>query len=118
MNLLVDECVHQGITRRLRSMGHEVKDINEAMLKGTKDAEVLELAKKEGRILITVNGKDFRNLSYETSTGVIWLKINPPSPDSVMPQLEKLFKKLPNQEQYHGKLCEVKASEMILHERL
>lgn len=64
MRLLLDEHVSaRKIGRRLRDDGHDVRAItDEPDLNGLDDPDVLELASRDGRILITFNDRDFAPL--------------------------------------------------------
>jgi predicted nuclease of predicted toxin-antitoxin system len=66
MRLLLDED-SQGrrLARLLREAGHDVLTVGEARLDAHTDAEVLAGAKREDRVLLTRNVKDFRAL-HET----------------------------------------------------
>lgn len=53
MRFLVDECVPTYITALLRDRGHDVLDQRDAGLRGIDDRIVLDMAAREGRIIIT-----------------------------------------------------------------
>lgn len=66
MKLLLDEMLSPAIAQRLRDRGHDVQAIkghppHEAM----SDPEVLELARAQGRAVVTNNLVDFRPLHHE-----------------------------------------------------
>lgn len=77
MNLLADENVHGDIVTALRSDGHDVAWVVESGLVGSEDTVLLELARHEGRIIITAD-KDFGELiEFDTKTppvGIILLR--------------------------------------------
>lgn len=66
MRLLLDEMLSPAIARELRKRGHDVEAItgnpaHEAM----SDAEVMDLARRQGRAIVTNNLVDFRPLHHE-----------------------------------------------------
>ena len=64
--LLLDEMLSGAIARQLRERGHEVQSIVEsAGQAGCSDAEVLELATREERIVVTLNVADFLSLDRD-----------------------------------------------------
>ena len=62
MKLLADEGVDAAIVARLRADGHDVKYVAE-LSPGITDDAVLELAKADGRVLLTAD-KDFGELVF------------------------------------------------------
>lgn len=69
--ILADEDVDKPIIMKLRASGIDIKAVTEVM-KGASDDEVLELARKEGRILVTFD-KDFIKNDIKDNPGVIWI---------------------------------------------
>ncbi len=67
MRLLLDAHVSgRRIARALREQGHEVRSADEERaLDGWEDDRLLELAAREGRIMVTFNVKDFARLVSE-----------------------------------------------------
>jgi hypothetical protein len=58
--LLLDEMLSPRIAEQLVAVGYDVLAISAVPeLRGTPDADVLDLAAKQGRVLITANIKDF-----------------------------------------------------------
>jgi predicted nuclease of predicted toxin-antitoxin system len=53
LRFLLDECVPTYITALLRDRGHDVLDLRDAGLRGADDRTLLEIAAREGRIIIT-----------------------------------------------------------------
>lgn len=53
MRFLLDECVPTYITALLRDRGHDVFDPRDAGLRGADDRTLLDIAAREGRIIIT-----------------------------------------------------------------
>lgn len=63
LRLLVDEDTQsRRLVALLRQAGHDVLTANEAGLRGNADATVLEHARSEGRLVLTRNVGDFREL--------------------------------------------------------
>jgi predicted nuclease of predicted toxin-antitoxin system len=53
LRFLLDECVPTYITALLRDQGYDVLDLRDAGLRGVDDRTLLEIAAREGRIIIT-----------------------------------------------------------------
>ncbi len=63
MRLLLDEDSQSRlVVRLLREAGHDVLTVSEAALEGREDADVFACARREGRVLLTRNGRDFQML--------------------------------------------------------
>lgn len=77
MKLLADENVHGDIVTALRSDGHDVRWVVEGGWAGSEDLVLLELARREGRLILTAD-KDFGELvEFDPNTppvGVILLR--------------------------------------------
>jgi hypothetical protein len=70
--LLLDELMYIRQSYPRLNQNFDVKHIREDLhLGGSKDKSVYELASKLGRIIITANGRHFRNLVQAGSPGVI-----------------------------------------------
>ena len=77
---LADENIPPPVVSFLRSKGFDVKEVRQSITTGASDASVMELARQEGRILLTFD-KHFSNiLLYPLNThhGVIRIRIHPP----------------------------------------
>jgi len=75
MRFLADESCDHAVVRALRSKGFNVVAVSE-VIPGAEDQQVIELARKEGRILLTED-KDFGRLAFlssASSVGVILLR--------------------------------------------
>lgn len=75
---LADECVTVSLVRELRGAGHDVLYIAE-FAASLSDVEVVALAFREGRLLLTAD-KDFGELVFrrgQTVPGLILLRIDP-----------------------------------------
>jgi predicted nuclease of predicted toxin-antitoxin system len=59
---LADECVDASLVARLRAAGHDVVYVAE-IAPATSDAEVVGLAQRDGRLLLTED-KDFGDLVF------------------------------------------------------
>ncbi|MDH4099045.1 MAG: DUF5615 family PIN-like protein [Nitrospirota bacterium] len=83
MKFLADEGVDRQVVERLRHSGHNVWYVAE-MSPGISDDVVLDLANKEGALLLTAD-KDFGELVHlqrRISSGVLLLRLGGISPDS------------------------------------
>ncbi len=66
MRLLLDEMLSPAIARELRSRGHDVEAIQEhPEWRSHDDRQVVDLARRERRALVTDNLVDLRPLHYE-----------------------------------------------------
>ena len=66
MKLLLDEMYSPVLARELRARGHDVEAVLERSLdRGTTDQDLLELARREGRVLVSENIRDFRRIGGE-----------------------------------------------------
>lgn len=69
MRLLLDEMLSPTIARELRARGHDVQAIQEhPEWQAFDDRQVLELARRERRAIVTDNLSDMRPLHYEAIT--------------------------------------------------
>lgn len=94
INFLTDENVATSVALVLRRHGFDVKDIKEEGLQGTSDKEVLQLARREHRVVIT-HDKDFGGVLFHRATqheGVILLRFKCQRPDYVIKVLLRLLK--------------------------
>ena len=77
MRFLLDQSALRRLAAFLRSQGHDVTVIAQDYPHGLPDAEVLAIARREGRILIT-NDRDFGDLIFNQGyrhAGVIYLRL-------------------------------------------
>jgi hypothetical protein len=66
VKLLLDEMLSPAIARELRSRGHDVESIGGRVeWQGLSDPDVLEVARRERRAIVTNNLRDFRPLHHE-----------------------------------------------------
>ncbi len=88
MRFIVDENVAISVVNALRNAGHDVKDVKEEKLYGISDKELLVLATKEKRIIIT-HDKDFLNM--ESGVGIILLRLKNQNPRNVIDLIIKVL---------------------------
>ena len=55
MKLLIDECISARVVPLLAGAGHDVVHVDDRGLAGRVDHEVLELARSEGRVLVSAD---------------------------------------------------------------
>jgi predicted nuclease of predicted toxin-antitoxin system len=95
MRLLANENIPVESIRRLREEGHDVLSAAETLL-GSRDEEVLSLAAREARILLTFD-RDYGELIYRRGMAaplaVVYLRFvpsRPSEPAEVVMELEKV----------------------------
>ena len=79
MRWLVDECVDAALVARLRETGHDAVYMSDVAPRTT-DAEVMDLADRENRLLLTED-KDFGDLVFRQAKsvpGIVLLRIEAP----------------------------------------
>lgn len=92
MKFLVDECAGQSVTQWLRKNGYDALSISEEMA-GATDDQVLEMAFKTDRILIT-NDKDFGEMIFRHNKphrGIVLLRLEDERPANKIAYLESLL---------------------------
>lgn len=93
---LTDENISPKTLFFLRSQGLDIKDIKEKGLSGIKDNEVLNLAKKEDRIIITCD-LDFANIlrfPLETHSGILVIRAFPSTVENINSILKTFLKEV------------------------
>ncbi len=93
IQFLADENIALSVVKDLRKAGFNIKDIKEEKLQGSCDEEILELANREHRILLT-HDKDFASIILThkiLSYGVILIRMKNQSPISVATSLLKIL---------------------------
>ena len=86
MKFLTDENVDIRVVNGLLNAGYDIFDIKKEGLQGSKDTDLLDLAHKQKRIIITYD-KDFENYFYLKNVktyGIILLKFKNKSPDNIL----------------------------------
>lgn len=94
MKFLVDESVEDGVVKYLRNAQHNTVSVSE-LSPGLRDVEVLSLAWREKRILIT-NDKDFGELIVrfgQPHAGVILFRLFQENAASKIASLRKILEK-------------------------
>ena len=74
--LLADENLHSDVVAELRSRGFDVLSVYEEGLRGATDAELLQLAFRENRVVVT-HDSDFGTLAIlagEPVVGILYLR--------------------------------------------
>lgn len=102
LKFLADENLRKEVVGFLVQQGHDVK----RPLSGTSDAKVADMARKKKIILIT-HDLDFSNiLSFPPAlySGIIVIRIIPPSVNLVTNALNNLLKELKKEKDFSGKL--------------
>lgn len=98
LRILADENVAQRVVTVLRKERFDVLSIFEEKLSGASDEEVLKLAKKGKRIILT-HDKDFGNLIHQPGLihgGVILLRLRNQSSQNVVFHLIPFLKEIKN----------------------
>ena len=95
MRFLVDENIFPKITSYLRSLGHDIKSLQEEGIFRIPDDKIIRMAKDEDRTIITFD-KHFGNvMKYPPSNaaGIIHIRIHPPLLPDIISAMDNLFKK-------------------------
>ena len=97
LRFLVDESSGKKLHEYLLRDNHDSKYVGD-LIPSASDEDVLKIAKKENRILIT-NDKDFGELIfrlYRNSSGVIFLRLRNDSPENRQRYVSAVIKNLSN----------------------
>ena len=108
MRFVADENIPNSLIKAIRRKGYSVKDLKEDNLAGIDDFELISLAKKEKRIIITFD-KDFTDLTrfpINEHQGVVVLRYKNKHADNVVPQFCYLLDS-PIKKKFENSLCEV-----------
>lgn len=76
LRLLADEDVDEALVEALRLAGMDVITVNEVGYRGRDDEDIYRFAYKEGRVLLTFNGRDYLDhtrFPFHSCAGVLWL---------------------------------------------
>lgn len=95
--LLADENVAQSVVRTLRRAGFDVLDMKQTGPTGLSDREVLALAIRQRRVVVT-HDKDFADPSLyvgKRHPGVVLLRFPRPRPEIVSERLLRALESLP-----------------------
>ena len=106
MKFIADENLGVKVPKYLKSLGFDIIWIQK-ISPGKPDAQILEIANKENRILITLD-KDFGELVFKeklATAGVIFLRLKD---ESVENKKKILIKLLNSKKDFYGKFTVVK----------
>jgi len=92
MKFLLDQDVYASTARFLKGLGHDVVRAAEIGLAQARDEELLEVARQQGRILVT-RDRDFGNLVFARAlgAGVIYLRMLPSTQEAVHRELIRVL---------------------------
>lgn len=92
--ILTDENISSTMVKALRSAGCNVKDIKEEGLQGISDDQVVTMAQREKRVILT-HDKDFSNVLHgrPVAAPVILLRFSNQSPGYVKERFLPLYEK-------------------------
>ncbi len=95
IKFLADENISRSLTGFLRKEGYDIKDIKEERLYGISDEEVIRLASKEGRIILT-HDKEFGGvlnnpLSFDK---VVIIRYSSQDPNNIVKRFKSDFRKI------------------------
>jgi len=96
MKFLLDENVGSEVETFLMKSGHDIKRV----ASGSENGEVMRVASVEKRVLITHDIHFSNILMYPPNrhSGIIRIRIHPPSPDRVVSALRRLLNKVAPEE--------------------
>jgi len=88
---LLDENVSNNLKKLLISKGYDTITVQELNKRGAKNSELVELARKKNRILITYD-KDLIEFKLKSENYLILIDIHPLIDENVLPNFEKFLK--------------------------
>lgn len=93
--ILADENIPKSIATWLQSIGYDTVRTSEVGLKGAADSRILEYAKAEDRIILTLD-LDFASPYYRMGGlfSVIIIRLHPATPDRIKNLLERFLAKI------------------------
>ncbi|MBI3293055.1 MAG: DUF5615 family PIN-like protein [Elusimicrobia bacterium] len=94
MQFLVDENVAHSTVQFLRLLGHDVLDVKEEHWFGLPDDKLVRIARREQRIILTLD-KDFGNILVfppKQAVGVLLIDLRNPHPTAVNSLLKSFLK--------------------------
>jgi len=93
MKFFLDQDVFAVTARFLIGLGHDVITASEANCSRSSDADLLRMAREQGRILIT-RDRDYGSLVFVhgSGSGVIYLRILPSTLNSVHQEIEAVLR--------------------------
>ena len=90
VKFLLDENVSNNLRKLLISKGFDTISVQELNKRGTKNSELVELARKKSRILIICD-KDFIEFKHKSENYLILIDIHPLIDENVLPNFEKFL---------------------------
>ena len=102
MKTLCDENIPGAIIASLKEWGFNVVSV----VPGTSDPEIAAQAKREGRVIITLDSDFTNTIAYPPRElhGIIRIRIDPPFINIINPALKNVFTKFQTQESLEGEL--------------
>ena len=115
MKFLTDENVATSVLYALRKGGFQVKDVKEENMQGATDKEILRLAFRENRIIIT-HDKDFANVASSNilHKGIILLRFRNQNPRNVVETLTKVLQSY-IEEKIQDNLTVISETQVVIH---
>ncbi len=94
MKFLADQCFFIDATRKLRTLGFDVVTASELGLRFAEDESILDTARRENRILLTLDNDfgDINRFPLGTYPGIILLRLKPLIIETVNPVLESFLR--------------------------
>lgn len=105
MRFIADENIPNALILAIRRKGHSVKDLKEENLTGISDQDLLAIANKEKRIIITFD-KDFLAQIRKSQSGIVILRYSNKNVINVVTQFCYLLDS-PFKEKFGNSICEV-----------
>ena len=90
VKFLLDENVSNNLKKLLLSKGYDAITVQELNRRRVKNSELVEIARKERRILITYD-KDFIEFKYKSDNYLILIDIHPLIDENVLPNIKKFL---------------------------
>ncbi len=112
---LLDENVSNNLRKLLISKGYDAITVQELNKRGAKNSELIEIARKKSRILITYD-KDFIEFNHESDNYLILIDIHPLIDESVLPNFEKFLNSF-SFEELENNCIILKEDEIILKKK-
>ena len=97
MRIFVDENIPAVTVRELRKLGHDVLDIRGSERQGAEDDELWKLAQSESRVFVTTD-KGFANHRGEEHHGVLIIRLNKPTEQTIHARVMLAMKRFPDYE--------------------
>jgi predicted nuclease of predicted toxin-antitoxin system len=90
---LLDQNLRQTTTEYLRGLGYDAVSTRDLGLEYASDDEILAVASRQARIVVTYNGDfgDVRDRPFGTHAGIIRLRVHPQIDEVLHPILKRLL---------------------------